>query len=278
MAEKGNVIIRDPIFFYGGRVTSTTTTSVPDFGLAIQPQRAANPSSVVPSVPVALNYDASFIFTNLTTTTLSAGSSYTSGGIDALNKRGAGIWIRSDQPVSVEIQESHDNSTFARSLVYYLGEGPGRSFHGYILFPLATRYWRVIVTNLGYSAQTTFRVDRIEKWDQQTIWCSHYLATVERTSTNLSANASYTSRTYTCQNLETIGCYVFADQPGTLFYDVSFDGSTWRTIRSISVSANTGVYDEVRPPGHFMRLRYVNGATAQSSFDFTIFVKNILSE
>lgn len=276
MVNENNVFIRDPIFLFGARVTTTTTTSVPDYGLVIQPQRAGNPSAVVPSVPVAINYEASFIFTNLTTTALGAGSSYTSGSLDYLNKRGAGIWVRSDQPVSVEIQESFDGSTFARSFVIYLGEGPGRTFHGYVLFPVASRYWRVVVTNLGYSSQTTFRVDRIEKWDQQFFAISHYLATVERTSTALGANASYTSRTFVAQNLESIGFYAFADQAGTVHYDVSFDGSTWRTVRSVSVSANTSVSDEFRPTGHFVRLRYVNGATAQSSFDFTIFVKNRL--
>jgi hypothetical protein len=269
-----DVRIRDPVFHYGARVSFTTTTSLPDYGLSIQPQRAGNPLGVYPSVPVAINFDASRTFINLTTSTLAANASYTSGGLDNVNWIGAGIFIRTDQPVSVEIQESYDNYTFARSHVWYLGEGPGRVIHGLIIFPMASRYWRVIVTNLGYSTQSTFRVDRIT-YAVPAFFISHYHATVERTTTALGANASYTSRTYIAQNLEKIGFYAFADQPGTIYYDVSYDGSTWRTVRSVSLLANQAVADTLdNIPGHFVRLRFVNGATAQTSMDFTIYVKN----
>lgn len=265
------VIIRDPILFYGARVWPVTG-SIPDYGIAIQPQRSSNPLTVVASVPVALNFDASRTFTNLTTTALSAGSSYTSGGLDYYNYIAAGLSIRSDQPVQVEIQESYDNYTFARSHVWYLGEGPGRTYHGLIIFPLSNRYWRVIVTNIGYATQSTFRVDRIT-YAVPTFFISHYLATVERTSTALGANSVYTSRTYIAQNLETIGFYVYADQAGTVYYDVSYDGSTWRTVKSVSVSAGSGLSDYLpQIPGHYVRLRYLNGSTAQGAFDFTIFV------
>ena len=268
-----DVRIRDPIYHYGARVWPVTG-GLPDFGIAIQPQRAGNPLSVVTSVPVAINYDASRTFINLTTTALAAGSSYTSGGMDYYNYMGAGLSIRTDQPVQVEIQESYDNANFARSQVRYLGEGPGRVIHGLIIFPLSSRYWRVIVTNLGYSTQSTFRVDRIT-YAVPAFFISHYKATVERTTTALAANASYTSRTYIAQNLEDIGFYVYADQAGTVYYDVSFDGSTWRTVKSVSVSAGASLSDYLHPiPGHYVRLRYVNGATAQSAFDFTIFVNN----
>jgi hypothetical protein len=265
------VIIRDPTYFYGARVWPVTGW-LPDYGIAIQPQRAGNPLGIAASVPAALNYDASRTFTNLTTTALSAGSSYTSGGFDYVNYISAGIFIRSDQPVQVEIQESYDNATFARSHVWYLGEGPGRIIHGFIIFPLAQRYWRVIVTNIGYAAQTTFRLDRIT-YAIPMFFISHYRATTERTTTPLGASSTYTSRTYVAQNLETIGFYVYADQAGTVYYDVSFDGSTWRTIRSVSVSAGASLSDYLQPiTGHYVRLRYVNGSTAQGAFDFTIFV------
>jgi hypothetical protein len=267
------VIIRDPTLFYGARVWPVTG-GIPDYGIAIQPQRAGNPLAVVASVPVTLNFDSSRTFTNLTTTSLSAGSSYISGSFDYINYVAAGLSIRTDQPVQVEIQESFDGGTFARSHVWYLGEGPGRTIHGLIIFPLSNRYWRVIVTNIGYATQSTFRVDRIT-YAVPAFFISHYLATVERTSTALGANATYTSRTYITQNLETIGFYVYADQAGTVYYDVSFDGSTWRTIRSVSVSAGASLSDYLQQiPGHYVRLRYVNGSTAQGAFDFTIFVTN----
>ncbi|MEM4772768.1 MAG: hypothetical protein QW648_02030 [Nanoarchaeales archaeon] len=272
--ESSNVNIRDPVLFYGARVVHTTSTSPPDYGLAIQPQRVGNPHAVVTSVPVAINFDASFIVANLTTSALSANATYTSGTIDGLNKRGAGLFIRSDQPVQIEIQESHDGGTFARTRVYYLGLGPGIVFHGYILFPLANRFWRVLITNLGYANQTTFRVDRIEKYDVQNVEISQYIATVERTTTPLGANATYTSRTYILQNVENVSFYAFADQPGTVFVDISFDGTTWRVLKSYQVSANTTVSDIIIPVGRVMRLRYVNGSTAQSTFEFSISVAN----
>jgi hypothetical protein len=274
MAENtGDIRIRDPVLHYAARVFSVTSTSLPDYGLSIQPQRASNPGGAYPSVPVALNFDASRVFSNLTTTALAAGSSYTSGYLDYNNYMGAGLFVRSDQPVQIEIQESYDGSTFARTWVFYLGEGPARTFHGIILFTLAQRYWRVIATNIGYATQSTFRLDRITYAIPGQLDISHLKATVERTTTALAASATYTSRTYVAQCLKRIGCYLYADQAGTLNYDVSFDGSTWRTVKSVSVSAGQTLQDYLEPiGGHYVRLRYVNGATAQAAFDFTIFV------
>ena len=269
------VTIRDPLTFAGARVVPTTQGWVPEYGISIQPQRGGNPLAVVPSVPVALNHDESRLWVNLTTAALGAGATYWSGVFDYVHWIGAGIFIRSDQPVAVEIQESFDGGTLARSHVWYLGEGPGRVFHGFIIFPLAHRWWRVVVTNIGYAAQTTFRVDRVTYALDPGFFISHYHATVERTTTALGANATYTSRTYVAQNLESIGFYVYADQAGTVYFDVSFDGATWRTVKSVSVSAGASLSDHLNPiPGHYVRLRYVNGATAQGAFDFTIFVKN----
>ena len=270
-----DALIRDPLTLAGARVFLTTTTSLPDYGVVIQPQRITNPLTAVPNIPVGLNVDHSRTFTNLTTTALGAGSAYTSGSYDSMNYQGAGIFIRSDQPVSLEIQESYDGTTFARGNVFYLGEGPGRTFHGVLIFPLAQRYFRVVVTNIGYATQTTFRVDRITYALASIKFISHKTATVERTTTTLAAGATYTSRIYTAQNLKNIKCYVYADQPGTLYYDVSFDGSTWRTVKSVSLTAGATIQDFLEPiSGHFVRLRYVNGATAQSAFDFTIAVEN----
>jgi hypothetical protein len=277
MAENtGDVRIRDPVLHYGARVWPTTG-GIPDYGIAIQPQRSGNPGGVVACVPVQINHDGSRIFANLTTTALAAGASYTSGSLDYLHYTGAGLFVRSDQPVSIEIQESFDGGTFARTWVFYLGEGPARVFHGIILFPLSNRYWRVIATNIGYATQTTFRLDRITYAIPVDLRISHQKATVERTTTALAANATYTSRTYVAQILRRIGCYLYADQAGTLNYDVSFDGTTWRTVKSVSVTAGQTLQDYLEPiGGHFVRLRYVNGATAQAAFDFTIFVDHNL--
>lgn len=275
MGDKSeSVVIRDAVTLEGARVPSPSVTTIPERGLAIQPQFASNPTALRPSVTTAINFDASRTWTNLTTTALAAGSTYTSGSVDGANYCSAGLYIRSDQPVSVEIQESHDGTTFARTHVFYLGEGPARTYHGIILFQLSQRYWRVLVTNIGYATQTTFRVDRVTIALPVVLCVSHHLATVERTTTALGAGATYTSRTYNTQNMQRIGFYVYADQAGTVYYDVSFDGATWRTVKSVSVAAGATLSDFFEPTGHFVRLRYVNGATAQGAFDFTLFVRN----
>jgi len=268
-----DIVIRDGVTLRGARV-GTRDEVFTDGALVVQGPWNYNPAATRGSVPVAVNFDMSRIFYNLTTTALGAGSSYTSGSIDSKEYTSHALFIRTDQPMSIEIQESYDGSTFARSHVWYIGEGPGRTIHATIIFQLSNRYFRVVATNIGYATQTTFRLDRITIGLPSPFFISHYLATTERTTTALGANATYTSRTYTAQDLEEIGFYVYADQAGTVYYDVSFDGSTWRTVKSVSVSGGTALSDSFKPTGHFVRLRYVNGATAQTTFDFTIYVRN----
>jgi len=60
---------------------------------------------------------------------------------------------------------------------------------------------------------------------------------------------------------------VFADQPGTLYIEQSRDNATWRIFKQVSVSANTVVTDETPIYLRYVRVRYVNGATAQTAFE-----------
>ncbi|AXN53730.1 hypothetical protein SPS_19 [Sphingomonas phage Scott] len=59
---------------------------------------------------------------------------------------------------------------------------------------------------------------------------------------------------------------VFTDQAGTLYIDKSTDGTTWRQAATASVAAGVNATLEVKITCRYYRLRYVNGATAQTVF------------
>jgi len=59
---------------------------------------------------------------------------------------------------------------------------------------------------------------------------------------------------------------VYADQPGTLYIQQSFDGTNWDVQSTFSVSANTGQGFSVEVVAPYVRVYYVNGATAQTVF------------
>lgn len=95
------------------------------------------------------------------------------------------------------------------------------------------------------------------------------------TTTALGANASYTGTARDTQlDSSSPYCYLgfiraaaLADQPGTLYIDESPDNTIWVLgVRSVAVSANTVAIIEHKPIYRYVRVRYVNGATAQTSF------------
>lgn len=60
---------------------------------------------------------------------------------------------------------------------------------------------------------------------------------------------------------------VFADQTGTLYLEQSKDGATWRTTQTQAVTVNTQAYIEDKIYMRYVRVRYVNGASAQGTFE-----------
>jgi hypothetical protein len=88
------------------------------------------------------------------------------------------------------------------------------------------------------------------------------------TNTPLSANASFTSisEDRSSYNHKTVVAHAFADQPGTLYIEQSPDGTNWDIVESISVPANTGTALVTTVKSRSVRIRYVNGATAQTVF------------
>ncbi|MEM2386089.1 MAG: hypothetical protein QXO67_03810 [Candidatus Bathyarchaeia archaeon] len=95
------------------------------------------------------------------------------------------------------------------------------------------------------------------------------------TTTPLGANATYTGAsrdTFISTNFPYPRYALFmacalADQAGTLYIDESPDNTTWiNGVKSASVAANTPTILEHKPIYRYVRVRYVNGATAQTSF------------
>lgn len=87
------------------------------------------------------------------------------------------------------------------------------------------------------------------------------------TETALGANATFTGPAR-----DLAGQYgyfralVFANVAGTLNFEQSMDGSVWTTVKTTSVTASQGIVDQVQVAARYVRVRYVNGGTAQSTF------------
>jgi hypothetical protein len=86
------------------------------------------------------------------------------------------------------------------------------------------------------------------------------------TTTPLAGNASYTSATFNALLFKRITGKVFANQDGTLNLQHSDDGSTWDTLTSISVSANTPAKFDEPIYCQYVRVNYTNDATSQTTF------------
>jgi hypothetical protein len=95
------------------------------------------------------------------------------------------------------------------------------------------------------------------------------------TTTPLAAGATYTSAVFTCAGFARIVGTVYADQAGTLYVEQSADGTNFDSSSSFSVSAGApfGFTVEVVAPN--ARIRYVNGATAQTVFRLYAFTRRI---
>ncbi|MDD2722230.1 MAG: hypothetical protein PHH47_13080 [Gallionella sp.] len=91
------------------------------------------------------------------------------------------------------------------------------------------------------------------------------------TATPLAAGATFTgtSRWVGYGNPATLKGYyanVYADQPGTLFIEMSNNNSTWRQAKKIAVLAGDSAELYVMITAQYYRARFVNGATAQTAF------------
>jgi len=97
------------------------------------------------------------------------------------------------------------------------------------------------------------------------------LELVAYTTTPLAANGSWTSSTDSSVYTRFICGSVYADQPGTLYVEQSPDGANWDIVDSYSVSAGAGLKFNVEKVLPYARVRFVNGATAQTVFRLYVY-------
>lgn len=90
------------------------------------------------------------------------------------------------------------------------------------------------------------------------------------TTTNLTGGATFTGTSRDAGATNTMRRFcaaVAADQSGTLFIQCSNDNTTWRTIKSLTLTAPNAFGElEVNVCTRYHRVVYTNGATAQGAF------------
>jgi hypothetical protein len=95
--------------------------------------------------------------------------------------------------------------------------------------------------------------------------------TTVSTTTALAAGGTWISASVDCigfpPRVRRILVTLFSDQSGTLYIEFSPDNTNWDSVESFSYTGNTTpVIGPVEVKGRYARLRYVNGATAQTVF------------
>ena len=135
-------------------------------------------------------------------------------------------------------------------------------------FPFIGRQWRIRFIN-GATAQTGMfigsswvRVDGAADLTKN--------VTFVHSTTVLAASATFTGTTLDLGSNHAFNLHralVFADQTGTLYLEQSRDNSTWRVTTTQAVTASTPIIIEERIIARYIRVRYLNGATLQGSFE-----------
>lgn len=64
---------------------------------------------------------------------------------------------------------------------------------------------------------------------------------------------------------------VSADQSGTLDFEESFDGTTWRKTGTANVTGGTPQGFAYTCHAYYARVKYTNGATPQNAFELQVY-------
>lgn len=86
------------------------------------------------------------------------------------------------------------------------------------------------------------------------------------TTAPLGANGTWTSQTVNTGLADNLTGLVWASHAGSLVIEQSADGTNWDFGRTIAVAATTGQTFTEPIMAPYIRLRYTNGATAQTGF------------
>lgn len=85
-------------------------------------------------------------------------------------------------------------------------------------------------------------------------------------STPLAAAATFESASLDGLTYKRITGRAFADQAGTLEIQQSDDGTTWDTSKTLEITAGTAVFYDEPIYCRYIKVKYTNGATAQTAF------------
>ena len=225
------------------------------------------------------------VYGNLSSTLLTAGSTYTSSvmsafsttynqmnvthvRIDVSHAAGATgfgkLFIETYDTTSTTTPTSGQRVTYS---VPVPSDGQVHTF----LFPVPTKYYRINFKNEGSVTQTVFNLSVAylhggSHNDQETN-VPFLLST-----TALAASASFTSTVmdFACsRDFKKLNLYAWADQTGTMKIEQSWDNSTWRKTHEVAVSASTpALITGADILMRYVRLVFTNGATLQGAFTF----------
>lgn len=238
----------------------------PTTGAYVQPMNVNNAPTVYANHQSYGTYYAEST-TSLTANSLFTGSAH-DGGSSYNNYNRLRVVVSATAGLGhghLIIEQSTDGVTFRETQ-----RCPIPSDGGYYSYEFAwnMRYIRIKFQN-GAIAQTAFFLQsygvRVDGGldHQQTPSFVH-------SQTALAASATFTGVTL---NTGSQNAYlnhkatVYADQAGTLQLQQSTNGSTWRTTKSVAVSAGTVVTVVDDLVYQYCRVVYVNGTTAQASFE-----------
>lgn len=90
------------------------------------------------------------------------------------------------------------------------------------------------------------------------------------TTTPLGANQTTILGPIDCQKSDELAVIVYANEPGTLYVEISVSNSAWRLVDVIQVASTIPVNRAYSVTRRWMRLRYKNGGIAQSVFELGV--------
>jgi hypothetical protein len=103
---------------------------------------------------------------------------------------------------------------------------------------------------------------------------NYYRSELFKNTTALGANALYSGTGYECLHYERITGYASSDQAGTISINQSDNGTDWYETHTVAVAAGStkGTPYSVDLVARFVKVDYVNGATAQTLFKIVGFL------
>lgn len=100
----------------------------------------------------------------------------------------------------------------------------------------------------------------------------NYLSNANSTTTTLAGGATFTGPWEDVKEFPSVCFSAKADVAGTMYCDFSHDASTVDSTLTYAVAANINEVHRLTITRRYCRLRYVNGSSAQSSFNMTLLV------